>query len=164
MEEQKVYYFSYGYNMSQDDMDFWCVKMGLPQIRIRDKNPKVAILKGYRMDFNFMSGRRRGGSVNLIPSPNDFVEGLVMELTTDEMKNLDIKEGTPFVYRRMEVDVELRDGRKLEKVNVYKVNPERECNEYVLPTQKLMKTILKSATDWGLSDEWLEKLKKFATR
>lgn len=114
-----VLYFSYGSNMNQDDLNRFCKQVNRPIIDINTKSPKIGILKDHKLDFNYHSTELGGGAANFTPSPGDHVEGVVFEMSKEDMVTLDMKEGHPEDFPRILVSITQIDGTILNDVVAY---------------------------------------------
>lgn len=92
---KKVLYFAYGSNMST------------AQINWRLNNPKnvgTHVLKGWKLAFNAESPFGCHNFANIVKgSPDDFVEGVLYDITHAEFKTLDCYEG---LYERYYFDID----------------------------------------------------------
>lgn len=88
----KVYYFAYGSNMSLERIK---KRIGYCK-KISNYN-----LEGYKLQFNY--GNSEFSFANLIESENDKVEGIVYQITLEQLFLLDYSEGcgNPNYYNRM---------------------------------------------------------------
>ncbi|KAI9873033.1 MAG: hypothetical protein M1830_000917 [Pleopsidium flavum] len=90
-------YFGYGSNLWLSQMARRCpssIYMG------------VAILRGWRWIVNAR------GYADVVPSPGDFVYGLVYELSEEDEERLDVNEGVPYAYVKRGMDVEFWNDRQ----------------------------------------------------
>jgi len=127
---------------------------------MRDHYYQKGILKGYKIDFE-VNDARLGGVLNLMPSDEDnYVEGVVFEMSDKEMKTFDMKEAAAGEFCRTPLPITLDDGRVLNDVIVYTI----ACKEYLVeatpPSETYKRDIIEAAKAFGLSKEWIEKLKK----
>ena len=164
-------YFSYGSNMCQDNMDRFCQNRSRPRIDIATRNPRPAILKDYRLVFNVWAPSIRGGAGNIEPSPGDHVEGTVFDLTDDDMITIDMKEGIPNYevgkpdrYRRITVQLTLRDGTALDEVVTYTANDHTKVPDFCPPTKGYKKDVVAGAKAMGLSETWVKMLEDLPTQ
>ena len=164
-------YFSYGSNMNQDNMDKFCDKRGRPRIDISTRNPRPAILRDYRLEFNVWAPSIQAGAGNIEPSKRDAVEGTVFDLSDEDMITIDLKEGIPNVekgkpdrYRRITVSLELRDGSVLEDVVSYTANDFTKVAEFCPPSQGYKKDVVDGARAMGLSAAWVKMLEDLPTQ
>lgn len=152
-------YFAYGSNMNQGDLDKWCEKKGYPKIRFQ--SGQRAVLNGYKLDFTHYSGRRKSGTADVVLCPGEFVEGVLFEASEEDMKLLDEKEGKEAgIYKRINVEVKLEDGKEIEAITYQVCNPE----PFHAPYKDYLKVIIDGARAYGLSDRWIHKLKQIPTR
>ena len=63
----------------------------------------TATLKHYRLAFSKYSRGRRGGVADIVATPGDYVEGILYHV--EGFRELDAREGAPYVYRRVKVKV-----------------------------------------------------------
>lgn len=97
----KVYYFAYGSNMSLDRITKrigYCKRIGKYE------------LEGYKLSFNY--GNENYTFANLIEDSNSSTEGVVYEITREQLELLDYSEGrsNPSYYQRM---IDLFKGKPL---------------------------------------------------
>lgn len=109
-----VYYFAYGSNMDY-------LRLGKRGVYPRER--RAAVLRGHRLSFNKRSGADTGeGKANIIAQIGESVEGILSEVTDEELRNLDRCEGVPAHYLRANVVVRLEEGAEVEAVT-YVANP-----------------------------------------
>lgn len=94
-------YFAYGSNLHPPQMADRC-----PGSRVLHPG----VLKGYRLAFSGYSARWEGGVATVVAEPSGEVQGLLYQLTAEDLGNLDKFEGFPTVYDRVRVSVGGRDG------------------------------------------------------
>jgi hypothetical protein len=104
-----------------------------------------------------------GGAGNLTPSAGDHVEGVVYEMDDDDMITLDLKEGLPAAYRRIEVSIRLEDGTWLDDVIAYIA-----CDDRIVafspPTQAYKQDLIDGARANALSQKWVAMLESLPTQ
>ena len=150
-------YFAYGSNMNQGDLDTWCEENDYSKIRFQSW--QRAVLNGYKLDFTHCSGRRKGGTAD-VTCPGEFVEGVLFEASEEDMKLLDDKEGGKAgIYKRINVEVKLEDGKKTKAITYQVCNPE----PFQAPHKDYLKVIIDGARAYRLSDGWIHKLKQIPT-
>lgn len=149
-------YFGYGSNLNLEDLSDWCKKKKekLPQLQ----NPRVAILENYKLDFTKYSPSRNGGVADIIYSKNDFVYGIVFDVTKDDFNVLDKKEGSPYFYKQSKVKVKLLNEEVLDDVISYEVD---DKEDFVSPTRKYIDILIKGAKYYSLPQIWIDKLESF---
>jgi gamma-glutamylcyclotransferase (GGCT)/AIG2-like uncharacterized protein YtfP len=96
-------YFAYGSNMSFERLFERCSSC---------QNLGVAILDNYRLVF--MTNNRGKIVANIEPFKGERVVGILYHLTQADLKKLDRYEGRPYVYKRVQMDVTLENGRQIE--------------------------------------------------
>ena len=99
-DEGRVLYFAYGSNLDIDQMEDRCPGAELVY---------AATMDGYQIIFTGHSRRRSGGVATIVKRKDATVEGLVFSLTADDVRALDACEGAPFVYRRIEFEMQEDD-------------------------------------------------------
>jgi cation transport regulator ChaC len=148
-----IYYFAYGSNMDEKDLDRWCKKKELPAVRFLGKSP--AKLDGYTLSFNYYSTSRNGGVANIMESKNDCVYGLLIEMEKDNLNTIRLKEGYPNSYDEICVDVETFEGTLFRDVKTYKVVKYQEKPNHQPPTRYYMQLIIKNAKKYNFPSEYI---------
>ena len=108
-----MFYFAYGSNMNEMQMQDRCPESTFVGI---------AILDGYRLGFTRYAQSRKGGVADIISEPNHSVWGLVYKVTVEDLALLDVFEGKGKAYERMNVTVRFLDGRTVEAETYYVIN------------------------------------------
>ena len=158
-----VAYFSYGSNMNQANMDRFCDRIGKGRIDLRTRMPRIGIVKGYKLDFNYHSTLMGGGAANMEPSERDQVEGVLFEMTGDDMAVLDDKEKAPSYFHRILVTVTLEGGIEARDVVAYVACEERKA-PFSPPTKAYKQDIVEGAKAYGLSEAWIRKIEALPTQ
>jgi len=144
-------YFAYGSNMDPERMR---------SRGIRFSKRVHAVLRGYILRFNKVSSRNpREGYANIVPHKGGIVEGIRYEIPDEDIYKLDKFEGYPYHYNRIEVDVELDDGRRVRAVT-YIAQPDK-VREGLKPSRGYLKHLL--AGKDILSESYYEMLKSWPT-
>jgi len=149
--------------MNQKDLNEYCIKHHRPLIDLASKSPKVCVLGDFRLDFNYYSPSRGGGTANIEHAPAEHVEGVLFDINDVDKETIDAKEGAPSCYREILVSIISRDGTKIENVITYTVC-ENKKREFTPPTREYKQIIIDGARAFGLSEEWIEKLEKIPSR
>jgi gamma-glutamylcyclotransferase len=103
-----VNYFAYGSNMD-------LLRLGERAVHPRER--RAAALRDYRLSFNKRSTANTGeGKANIMAQTDETVEGILSEVTEEEMGRLDRAEGVPAHYLRASVLVKLENGTEVEAV------------------------------------------------
>jgi len=134
-------YFAYGSNLNKVQMKKRCPD-SVPIIKVK--------LNGYKLVFNTVA--------DIIESDDDVVYGAVYKVSDKDIKNLDIYEGYPRLYRKINVKAEDENG-KVYKAFAYVMN-EKGTGK---PSDMYYSIIKKGFKDWDLTLESLKeaKLKSF---
>jgi gamma-glutamylcyclotransferase (GGCT)/AIG2-like uncharacterized protein YtfP len=141
-------YFAYGSNMSKERMN---------DRDIEFSQRTLAKLTGYKLVFNKKS--RQGIAANIEQSEPDFIEGILYEFADDQIKKLDIKEGYPSHYDRIQIAVTVKGGYQVEAVTY--VAREDKIVMGLHPTKAYLGYLL--AGEDILSKEYLYKLSQIET-
>ena len=162
-----VYYFAYGSNMDNEDLDIWCHSRGYSIVKFLDVTP--AKLNNYKLSFNYYSKGRGGGAANIMESQNDCVYGLLIEIDQNDLKTIRIKEGCyedrPSIYNEIDIGTErLIDHKLICNVKTYKVAKNYEKNQQQLPTKYYMTLIVKNAKKYNFPVEYIKYLEAIKTQ
>jgi len=130
-------YFAYGSNLNMVQMKKRCPD-SIPISKVK--------LKGYKLVFNRVA--------DIIESAGDIVEGAVYEVSVRDLKNLDIYEGYPRLYERINIETIDAAG------NVFKAFVYVMVNKGIGESSEIYyNTIAQGFEDWGISKETLRKAK-----
>jgi len=157
-----VRYFAYGSNMHEEDLKRWCRERGYRPIRPLKK--EVAVLKDYRLVFNYYSSTRGGGVANIVESEGDEVWGILMELNEKDYKKIMKKEGAPYCYKEITVSVIARDGRTVHDVKTFKVVEELEEDRHVPPTREYLNLLVEVAEKYNFPEWYIRMLRSIKTK
>lgn len=124
----RMLYFAYGSNLNMFQMKRRCTD-SVPVARVR--------LKNYKLVFNRVA--------DIIESKGDIVEGAIYEVSRRDIKSLDVYEGYPKLYTKIEVIVEDMCGERY-KAFVY-VMVEKGIAP---PIKQYFDVIATGYRDWGL--------------
>jgi hypothetical protein len=102
-------YFAYGSCMSEKDL----------ARTVKAKKIGTATLYDYKLGFTRYSIGREGGVADIVPSPSDYVEGVLFEVPN--FKGLDKREGHPTIYRRKRVKVLMNEFQVFTYAYTYEV-------------------------------------------
>ena len=114
--EQKnklVLYFAYGSNMDADQMIERC-----PSTRYVG----TAVLPKHRLAFTGYSAARKGAVATVLRHRRHEAHGIVWLISQADLLKLDRFEGTPNVYKRSVMTVELEDSTKIDAFIYKKIN------------------------------------------
>lgn len=132
-------YFAYGSNLNKVQMKKRCPD-SVPIIKVK--------LNGYKLVFNTVA--------DIIKSAEDVVYGAVYKVSDKDIKNLDMYEGYPRLYRKINVKAEDENG-KIYEAFAYIMN-EKGTGK---PSDMYYSIIKKGFKDWDLT---LESLKEARLR
>ena len=137
-------YFAYGSNMNEDELKDICVTILRAQ---------KAILRGYKIALTHKSSTREGGTLDIVPSEEGTVEGVLYQIPDTDKSKIDEKEGVNSgAYEPVIVDIEVMDGKTVKDVISYqvrkKVNSSPASPEY-------KKSVLSGAKAHGLSEDYM---------
>lgn len=135
-------YFTYGSNLNMLQMKKRCPD-SVPIAKVK--------LKGCELVFNRVA--------DIIKSPKGVVHGAVYEVSHIDIKNLDIYEGYPKLYKKINVEVEDDKGKTYEAF-VY-VMVRKGVEE---PSGAYYKTIKQGFKDWELPTDTLIKAREESIR
>ena len=140
-------YFAYGSNMNIEQMRERC-----PSARPVAK----ATLIGYRFDFSRKSDRWNGGVAGILPASTGAVEGVVYEVSAEDLSVLDGYEGVGNGrYRREAMTVQLQDGTR---VAAWTYFANQEPGGPFPPSKEYLDTIISGAREHNLSGEYIDQL------
>ena len=138
-----VHYFAYGSNLDGEQMAQRC-----PSSRVLCR----ARLPDHRLDFSYFSSRWLGGAADVIPHFGGSVWGVVYELDSADLVELDRYEGG---YQRVMLSVE-DDRERPRPVLSYSVTMKRSFQ----PTSHYLGKMLRWGEHWGLPQAYLEELRR----
>lgn len=139
-----MYYFAYGSNMSHQQMQYRC-----PDSRFIS----AAIFKDYCFVYDGYSQSRNGAVANIIQSPGSIVWGGLYEITQECLDNLNLHEGYPNTYDRMNITVEDRDSHIYDNVIIYY----RSAEESGEPSSEYRQIVVAGAKDCSINVGYIQK-------
>jgi len=148
-------YFGYGSNLNEDDLKKWCDERGtkIPKLL----NPEIKKLEDYTIAFTRKSDRRKGGVADIKQSQGDYCYGVIFDVTEDDKKILNRKEGVKDdgtgAYQILHLP---NNWFTYEVVNIE--------SDFVQPSDDYLEVIIIGAKNYGLPKEWIDKLESFKTR
>src|SRR4051812_18853467 len=148
MNDETVFYFAYGANMSTKTF-----QRGYR--RLHPQSAEKAVLKGYRLAFSepgipFFDP----GFGNIEEDPEAMCEGVLYRITHEEMDHLDVSEGNR-AYNIVDVEVEgVNSGRVLARTF-----QSRAHAHGLLPSKRYLDILIEGALEHGLSDMWVTMLR-----
>lgn len=146
--------FAYGSNLNLKDLELWCQRLGRPPaLMVRAGIP--AYLPDHEEVFDYLSSSRKGGVLDLRPSVGRIVPGALFEVTEEDLRTLDLKEGVPLIYRRVEKKVLLADGREV-NARAYEVAPGYRMPAPVAPAEAYVRIVAEGLAAFGHDDRMLQ--------
>lgn len=141
-------YFAYGSNMSETKMK---------SLKVNYSSRERATLENYQIVFNKQSKRDINmGFANIEIKPGYIVEGILYEISDDDIIYLDRCEGFPRHYLKKDIEVIRESGEKI-KCMVYIANIEK-IKENLKPSKEYLEIILEGKD--LLSKNYIRNLKK----
>lgn|SRR3989442_10379781 len=156
-----MWYFAYGSNLNQDDLDGWCAEKRLPLLNLSAKPWKRATLTDHMLVFDCFSKRRNSVAANIRSSPGEIVRGVAFELSDEEFRIIARKEGAPRTYTEVDVELAVEDGSPLQAKTFYCRPGTEQANQN--PCGAYVNLIIEGAVAYSLDDTWLEKLRRTPT-
>jgi gamma-glutamylcyclotransferase (GGCT)/AIG2-like uncharacterized protein YtfP len=127
---------------------------------IRFSKREWAVLEGYRLVFNKIASRNRmEGYANIVKDGGSYVEGILYDITDEDIEKLDKHEGYPQHYDRKKLKVRLANGETVEAV-VY-VAQKGMTSDGLKPSKDYLNHLLKGCD--LLSKEYCENLRNVET-
>lgn len=154
-----IKYFAYGSNMDKDDFDKWCANKGHEPIEFLSIKP--AKLLSYKLSFNYYSKSRGSRASNIMYCKNEKVYGLLIEIKENELFKLRKKEGYPYSYEEIFIEVVSFDKIIYSNVLTYKVLKEKEEESIEKPSPYYLNLIIKNAMKYNFPDKYLRYLENF---
>ena len=147
-------YFAYGSNLNLRDLELWCQRLGRPPALMVNTGVP-AYLPDHEVVFDYLSSSRKGGVLDLRPSVGRIVPGALFEATEEDLRTLDLKEGVPLIYRRVEKKVLLADGREV-MARAYEVAHGYRLPPPVAPAEAYVRIVAEGLAAFGHGDRMLQ--------
>ena len=145
----ELLYFTFGSNMLQSQMQARC-----PDSRFR----ATVRIDGYELCFPMISFTRGGMGVASIRRNKDaYIEGIVYEMTENDIARMDRYENEGTKYRRAKIKIS-----GLEGVETY--FSRLDDGHHYPPSEEYLNAVIQGATEYQLSDEYLQTLRAFKDR
>ena len=152
MRKQRIQYFAYGSNLSQQQITERC-----PDSTLIGPGK----MRGFKLVFTHYSPRWQGGVADISKDPNHDVWGLLYELSQTDLDQLDRYEGHPTVYNRMQTAVQSVQGTTIRNAWVYYVVHKEQ---FIPPTQKYFNIILEAARTHKFPEAYIAYLKSIQSQ
>jgi cation transport regulator ChaC len=133
-----MYYFAYGSNMDPERMR---ERLG------RQPDRKAATLADWMLKFNKITSRNpQEGYANIGTQDGEKVEGILYDITTEELRKMDLREGYPIHYNRINIVVRTEDDKEIEVITYIAqpskvregLRPSREYLNHLLAARELL--------------------------
>jgi len=147
------YYFGYGSNLDLQDWTSWCTENGFDPEQIAPVG--TAVLPDHELVFNYRSGRRRGGALNVRQRLGHVVPGVIFKATPTGWAALNGKEGAPNYYESFQTGAILDDGTEVPVVT-YRVCANRVRDSLVAPSPEYLEIVKRGLKRFGLSTHLVE--------
>ena len=144
-------YFAYGSNLDRAQME-------RREVSYTSAHP--AVLKDFKLAFTARSDSWAGGVADVVEAPGSAVEGVLYQVSGG-MESLDLYEGVADgFYRRKGVEVHVAGHGGAEPAVIYEV-----CEKltHQPPSARYMDAIIRGALEGGLSEAYVDMLKKINT-
>jgi len=151
MSERPRRYFAYGSNLHDVDRRAWGRRRGTGDPLGEPLGP--AWLPDHELAFHYRSHVRRGGALDVRPSPGQAVPGMLYRPGPGGFAPLDLKEGVPERYERIPVTVLDASGTAI-SAQTYQVRPARRAG-FVAPTEGYLRVVQEGLARHGLSKRML---------
>ncbi|MBS3790959.1 MAG: gamma-glutamylcyclotransferase [Candidatus Thermoplasmatota archaeon] len=152
-----IEYFAYGSNLNREQMK-------KREITIEDT--EIVELPGWKLAFTIYSDPWDGAVGDIIPNPENRVEGVVYTIPEDDLKKLDHYEGRNVdnhievgMYRRQYLPVKSKEGWRTVLTYLVNRNIEHKSKVDLKPSKEYLQTIISGAKKHGLSEEYLGSLR-----
>lgn len=141
-------YFAYGSNMNEDE---------LINEKVTILEGKKVLLRNYKIALARNSEKRKGGVLDIIPSEEESVEGVLYNIPDEDITKINKKEGVCVgAYEPIIINVEDCDGHTINGIISYQVC---EKNDSKPASKEYKDSVLRGACEHGLSEDYRVKLK-----
>lgn len=149
MKEQLHYVFMYGSNLLKSRL----------QARVQNWNGRYqrGILSGYELRFNKRS-QLQVVAANVMPRSTHQVWGILVELDADDLEQMDIYEGYPNHYNRVQLPIRLEDTGEV-MAYVYVANPTKILEGHS-PRREYLNYVLQGALSCGLPLNYIRRVER----
>ena len=144
--EEKFYYFAYGSCMCPVDLQRSLKENMVPYV------VGTAILKDHRLGFYHRCSRRNGGALDIVPTKDGHVHGVLYHLPCRLSELLDHREEVPEnSYHPVKIKVECGD-HEYHNVRTYMVVD--KLNNELAPNDWYFNVVMRGAVTCGLPEEY----------
>ena len=122
----------------------------------------MASLENYEITFNYYSCSRGAGAANVMKKRGPLVYGLLYMVNKEEFDVIRKKEGHPYCYEEIKVDV--KNGMKVySNVITYKIIKSEEKDHHQPPSKSYIQLIIENGKKHGFPENYLNYLEGFVT-
>ena len=118
-----------------------------------------AALSGYKLVFNRYSEGWQCGVADILKDPREKVWGLLFNISTGDLNNLDQCEGYPSLYRRIDIEV-LDQENVLRRAISYEVVIK---GEFACPSPEYMNIIRSASKNFDFPNGYIEGIERYLT-
>jgi len=144
-------YFSYGSFLDSETLRRHC-----PGARFVGK----AVLPNFEVQFNYMSRTYGGGVTGVEPAPGKKAQGVVYEVSPEEMEHLDVVEAVPEGYYYRQTVLIVDDGGNLLEAETYRTT---HPSGPFKPTKRYVALMIKGAREQGMDMDYIRELESIST-
>ena len=138
-----VWYFAYGSNMDEERLR---IKRGIEPV-----NSTIAMLRDYKLLFNKKSKYKNCSYANIVSEKGSVVYGVLYLISRSDLGKLDVYEGYPTEYYRIELTVETLNGSYV-MAWTYIAN---RTKENLKPCEGYANIIVRGARRFGLPEDYI---------
>jgi hypothetical protein len=158
-KEASVPYFAYGSSMCERKFLERLVWKDEEKSQFKEMHPRAVELRGYRLAFNKQreDGMPGEGAPNLVPAPDESVEGVLYQLP---QVAADFLSKTEKGYHSIIVKIQV-EGKDIEAM-AYEADAE-SSNDGLKPTKEMLDVMKEGAREHQLSETYISKLDNYET-
>ena len=161
-KENDMYYFAYGTNINLKNFGDWCESRKIRHIRILSKQP--AILRDFKLFFDYYSPEYKCGTANVHPVPGESLHGVLFNIPEEDFWVVKKRNGVPGMCEEYDdpVTVYLYDKSTVQRVKIFHV-PEERCRPDLKPTAEYLQIMIQGARAENFHSSYISKLESIAT-
>lgn len=145
-------HFGYGSSLNQEFLKKYC-----PSTKFVMK----AYLPNYEVQFRFWSKKRRGGISSIIEKAGELVHGVIYDITSNELDDLDILESVPQGLYSRDKFLVLGEDLEWHQADLYRVvKPQGPFT----PSKTYVELMLEGAKQHELDPRYIQKIQEIYNR
>lgn len=148
--------FAYGSNMNLEHVRGF-LAAGYPGAVVEAS--VAAFLPGWRLVWNYRSGRWKAGAANVERADGTWLPGVALRVNQAGLDAVDRKEGAPHFYQRRQVAVRLASGDVVDAW-LYAAVPTRTVEGVVPPSREYLDLLVAGARAASLPEEHVAALER----